>query len=95
MGYHDGAEEGEEREGAASLENASNDDKIYGANASGQGNTTTNTKANSKDNDDKEGRMAVIPQFWVCAMEHIEAVDKLITERDIDYLKHITDVNCQ
>ena len=39
--------------------------------------------------------MAVIPQFWVCAMEHIEAVDKLITERDIDYLKHITDVNCQ
>ena len=37
--------EGEEREGGASLENTSDDDKIYGAIASGQGSTTSHAKA--------------------------------------------------
>ena len=59
--------EGEEREGAASLEVVSNDDGIYGDIASGQGNTTTNAKA-AKDDDGEEGCMVGIPQFWVCAM---------------------------
>ena len=58
----DDAGEGEDREGAECLEDASDVDKIYGAIASGQGNTITNTKAD-KDNDDEEGRMVVIPQF--------------------------------
>ena len=62
--------EGEEREGAASLEVVSNDDGIYGAIASGQGNTTTNAKA-AKDDDGEEGCMVGIPQFWVCAMVHM------------------------
>ena len=38
------AGEGEKREGDASLENASNDDEIYGAIASGQGTNNTNSK---------------------------------------------------
>ena len=88
------AGEGEEREGDASLEDASDDNDIYGTIASGQGNTTTNAKA-AKYNDDKDGRMVGIPQFWVCAMGHMEAVAKLITERDIDCLEHLTDVTCQ
>ena len=39
--------------------------------------------------------MVGIPQFWVCAMGHMEAVAKLITERDIDCVEHLTDVTCQ
>ena len=62
--------EGEEMEGAASLEDTSNDDKIYGTISSGQG-TTTNAKEDAKDGDDEEGHMVGIPQFWVCAMGHI------------------------
>ena len=66
------AGEGEEREGDAPLEDASDDDKIYGAIASGQSTTTTNTKYDTKDDDDKEGRMVGIPQLWVCTMVHME-----------------------
>ena len=83
---------GEEREGAASLEDASDDDNIYG-NIASRGTTTTNTK-DAKDDNDKEGSMVRILQFWVCAMGHMEAVAKLITERDIDCLEHLTDVTC-
>ena len=36
-----------------------------------------------------------ILQFLVCAMGHMEAVAKLITERDIDCLDHLTNVTCQ
>ena len=85
---------GEDREGDASLEEASDDDKIYGAIASGQGVTTTNAKS-AKDENDEEGCMMGIPQFWVRAMGHMEAVAELIMERDIDYLEHLTDVTCR
>ena len=37
----------------------------------------------------------VILQLWVCAMRHVEAVAELITERDIDFLEHLTYVTCQ
>ena len=80
----------EEREGAAFLEDASENDKIYGAIPS-RNTTTTNTKA-AKDSDDEEGRMVGILQFWVCAMGHMEAIAKLITERDIECLEHLTGV---
>ena len=73
--------EGEEREGAKSLEDASNNDEIYNAIAS-RGTTTTNAKA-AKDGDDEEGRIMGILQFWVCAMGHMEAATKLIMERGI------------
>ena len=46
------AGDGEEREDAVSLKDASDDNKIYGAIASGQGTTTTNAKS-SKDDDDE------------------------------------------
>ena len=36
-----------------------------------------------------------IPQFWVCATGNMEAVAKLITERYIDCLEHLTDVTCR
>ena len=39
--------------------------------------------------------MVGITQFWVCAMGHMEAVAELITERDIDCLKHLTNVTFQ
>ena len=35
-----------------------------------------------------------IPQFWVCAMGHMEAVAELITEADVDCLESLTDVKC-
>ena len=89
------AREGEEREGGASLEDTSNGDNIYDAIASGQGTTTTNSKDDAKKDDDKEGCMVVIPQFWVCTMVHMEAVEKLTTERDIDCLKNLKDVTCR
>ena len=75
--------EGEERVGAASLDVASDDDKIFGAISSGEGTTTTNAKA-ANDEDDEDGRMVGTTQFWVCAMGHMGAVSKLITERVID-----------
>ena len=39
--------------------------------------------------------MVGISQFWVCAMGHMEAVAKLIKERDKYCLEHIADVTCQ
>ena len=84
--------EGEERERAASLEDASNNNKIYSHIAS-RGTTTTNAKS-AKDDDDEEGSMVGILQFWVCVMGHMEAVEKLIMERDIDCLKHLNGVTC-
>ena len=90
-GDNNDAEEGEEKEGDASLEDASNNKEIYSAVASGQNTTTTNTKDDAKDKDDKEGRMVGIPQLKVCAMGHMEAVAKSITERDIECIKHLND----
>ena len=80
-GGDDGAGGGEEREGAASMEDASDDDDIYGNIASIQVDTNTNTKDDAKDYDGEEGSMVVTPQFWVCAMGHMDAIAKLITER--------------
>ena len=61
-GDNNNAGEGEEMEGAIYLEDASYDDDIYSAIASGQGTTTTNAKY-AKDDDDEEGRLVVITQF--------------------------------
>ena len=74
------------------MKDALDNDNIYGAIASGQGTNNTNFKYDAKDNDDEEGRMVGIPQFWVCAMGHMEAVAESITERDIDCLEHLTDL---
>ena len=76
----------------ASLDYASYDDEIYGYIAS-RGTINTNTKG-AKEDDDEEGRMMGILQFWVCAMGHMEVVAKLTTERDIDYFDHLTGITC-
>ena len=52
------------------------------------------TPKQPRNDGDEEGRMVGISQFWVCAMEHMEAVSKLITERYIDCIKNLTDVAC-
>ena len=51
-GGNDDAGEGEDREGATSLEVSSEDNKIYGVIASGKG-TITNAKYDAKGNGDK------------------------------------------
>ena len=79
---------------AAAVKEGGDDDEIYGAIDVGQGSTATNAKS-AKDNDDEEGLMVGISQFWVCAMGHMEAVAELITERKIDCLENLTDVNFQ
>ena len=38
--------------------------------------------------------MVGILQLWVYVMGHMEAVAKLITERDIDFLENLTGVTC-
>ena len=97
-GYTDGgiddAGEGEDREGDVYLEDASDHNNIYGVIASGKGTTTTNAKDDAKDDDEKDGHMVGIPQFWVCAMGHMEAVSESINERDIYCLDNLTDVTC-
>ena len=70
-------------EGGASLEDASDNDVMYGV-IDSRGTTSTNAKDNAKYGDDEEGSMVGILQLWVCAMGHMEAVAELITERDID-----------
>ena len=78
---NDNSGDGEEREGDASLGDSYNNDNIYDAIAS-RGTTSNNFKA-AKYDDNEEGRMVRILQLWVCAMGHMEALAKLITERDI------------
>uniref|UniRef100_A0A6T8H1D7 Nucleosome assembly protein n=1 Tax=Proboscia inermis TaxID=420281 RepID=A0A6T8H1D7_9STRA len=55
--------------------------------------------SSSSSTDDKASEEAVdnvtgIPQFWVCAMGHMEAVAELITEQDVDCLEYCTDIRC-
>jgi len=49
-----------------------------------------------KDAEEKaeDGTIKGIPQFWVCAMGHLETVAELITEQDVDCLEHLVDVTC-
>ena len=35
-----------------------------------------------------------IPQFWVCAMGHMEVIAESITEEDVDCLEHLLDIKC-
>ena len=63
-GGNENTGDGEEREGSASLEDASKKYEIDGAIASRQGTTTNNAKS-AKYDDDNEERIVGIPQFWV------------------------------
>lgn len=47
------------------------------------------------DNDtENEIDVVGIPQFWVCAMSHMEPLAELITEEDVDCLENLVDVTC-
>lgn len=35
-----------------------------------------------------------IPQFWVCALSHMNEISQLITENDVDCLEHCIDIQC-
>ncbi|KAL7437160.1 hypothetical protein ACHAXM_005463 [Skeletonema potamos] len=35
-----------------------------------------------------------IPQFWACAMGHIDVIAELITDQDVDCLDHLMDITC-
>jgi len=42
-----------------------------------------------------QGNITGVPQFWVCAMGHMETIAELITESDVDCLEHLIDVTCE
>lgn len=39
-------------------------------------------------------RVSGVPQFWLCAMMHNDAVAELITEDDVDCLEKLIDIKC-
>ena len=47
------------------------------------------------DDDEEDENIVGVPQFWVCAMGHMETVAELVTERDVDCLEHLTNVTCE
>ena len=36
-----------------------------------------------------------IPQFWVCAMGHMDGIAEIISEADVDCLEHCYDITCE
>ena len=54
------------------------------------GNITDTGRIDDKGLDDAVG----IPQFWVCAMGHMEAIAESIAEEDVDCLEYLTDIKC-
>ncbi|KAL7549111.1 hypothetical protein ACHAWF_012381 [Thalassiosira exigua] len=66
--------------------------------AKAAGEESLETKEDSEDNEEEgEGRnqdVKGIPQFWACAMGHVDVVAELITEADVDCLDHLTDITC-
>lgn len=61
-------------------------------------NNTTKPQASDGDGDvekSPEDSIIGIPQFWVCAMGHMETVAELVTESDVDCLEFLTDVQCE
>ena len=43
----------------------------------------------------EEENVTGIPQFWACAMTHVETIGELITEEDVDCLEHLQDIQCE
>ena len=48
----------------------------------------------SSSNEQQQQQVKGIPQFWACAMGHIDILAELITEQDVDCLEHLTDITC-
>jgi len=47
-----------------------------------------------EDGDDEMEDAKGVPQFWACAMGHVDVIAELITEADVDCLDFLTDVEC-
>jgi len=45
-------------------------------------------------NGEDQQQVKGIPQFWACAMGHIDLLAELITEEDVDCMEHLVDVTC-
>uniref|UniRef100_A0A7S4W3L7 Nucleosome assembly protein n=1 Tax=Ditylum brightwellii TaxID=49249 RepID=A0A7S4W3L7_9STRA len=56
-------------------------------------NAETDAEQEEEEEED-EDEVKGIPQFWVCAMGHMEAVAELITQSDVDCLEHLRNVTC-
>jgi nucleosome assembly protein 1-like 1 len=46
-------------------------------------------------NNEQEGDVQGIPEFWTMAMNNIETIEELITERDSPCLLYLEDITCQ
>jgi nucleosome assembly protein 1-like 1 len=54
----------------------------------------TNDEAKEESQRDEAERVVGIPQFWVCAMSHMEPLAELITEEDVDCLEKLQNIIC-
>lgn len=54
----------------------------------------TSADATTNHDNDTNNNVKGIPQFWACAMGHIDLLAELITEQDVDCLDHLTDITC-
>lgn len=45
-------------------------------------------------NNEQDNHSKGIPQFWVCAMGHMESIGSLLEEEDIDCLEYLQDITC-
>lgn len=43
---------------------------------------------------EEEERVKGVPQFWACAMTHMDTIGELITVEDVDCLEHLTNITC-
>jgi nucleosome assembly protein 1-like 1 len=49
----------------------------------------------TEDKESTDEKVKGIPQFWVCALGHMDVVAELITEQDVDCLEHLEDIRCE
>mmetsp|Transcript_19036 Transcript_19036/g.32020 ORF Transcript_19036/g.32020 Transcript_19036/m.32020 type:complete len:422 (-) Transcript_19036:104-1369(-) len=57
------------------------------------GDIASNDTTGASDGEDQQ-EVKGIPQFWACAMGHIDLLAELITEEDVDCMEHLVDVTC-
>jgi nucleosome assembly protein 1-like 1 len=57
-------------------------------------NITKENEGEDQPEEDDGERVAGVPQFWVCALGHMDVVAELITEQDVDCLEHLQDITC-
>lgn len=51
-------------------------------------------QAKEESQEDEPEKVVGIPQFWVCAMSHMEPLAEIITEEDVDCLEKLQNIVC-